>query len=159
MTGCVCSPWTHFTNPAENIPLCCALSPSIFMYVSLYLYCSPPWGIQLFCCALLNILRTVYIFLWPDNRYMSCIFLADTRRFWNCAVILSQKAKKKDYDRKVHIWVNGQKYGDTWLLNWKKGRIIANLQPPLSSENVFKTLVGVWGQWWSPEFLVAHNHH
>jgi len=62
-----------------------SLSPSL-LYMYLSLSCSrclptffPLWRIELFCCALLYILPAVYIFLGPDNRYMSAaVFLADT---------------------------------------------------------------------------------
>ncbi len=78
------APWTHFTHPAENSPLCFFLSLLLSMYLSLSCSrCLPTffslWRIELFCCALLYILPTVYIFLGPDNRYMSAaLFLADT---------------------------------------------------------------------------------
>lgn len=79
----------HTLPTQQKTALCVSLSLSLLLSVYLSLSCSrclptffSLWRIELFCCALLYILPTVYIFLAPDNRYMSTavgvFFLADT---------------------------------------------------------------------------------
>lgn len=91
---CVCSlscPLDTLYPPSRKQPFVfLSLSLSLLLSVYLSLSCSrclptffSLWRIELFCCALLYILPTVYIFLAPDNRYMSTavgvfFFLADT---------------------------------------------------------------------------------
>lgn len=78
------APWTHFTHPAENRPVCFSLS--LYLCISLYLVLAvsplshPLENRVVLLCSAVYITNCIYsIFRGPDNRYMrAAVFLADT---------------------------------------------------------------------------------